>query len=186
MSRIQWEKAIPIFKNRFILKGVLLAIGIPLAGILILIIVLSKGDVFGTDARYFFGLILMFSILAALLVFSLYYGKYAPGFIVDEEGIVNFSQQKQAKTSKTFNMLLIVFGLFRSTYAPISAGYSAICRPVMKIEWKDMKKVRYFPKQYTILVQGGFTEKLVVFCTKGNYEAVVEIIKEKMEQYSKI
>ena len=186
MSRIQWERDVPIFKNRFILKGIGLAVGIPLVGILILIVVLSKGDIFGTDAKYFFGLIVMFSILITLLVFALYCGKYVPGFIVDEDGIVNYSQQKQAKTNKLFNMVLIVFGLFRGSYVPIGAGYAALSRQVMKIEWKDMKKVRYFPKQYAIIVQGGFTEKLAVFCTKNNYESVVRIIKEKMEQYSKI
>lgn len=186
MNRIQWERDVPIFKNRFILKGIGLAIGIPFVGIFILITVLSKGDILGTDAKYIFGLIGIFSILVTLLIFALFCGKYVPGFIVDEEGIMNYSQQKQAKTNKLFNMLLIVFGLFRGSYAPIGAGYPALSRQRMKIEWKDMKKARYFPKQFAVVVQGGFTEKLVVFCTKNNYESVVQAIKEKLEQYSKI
>jgi len=186
MDRIQWERDVPIFKNRFILKGVGLAIGIPFAAVFTVVTVLSKGDILGTDAKYIFGMIGIFSLLVILLVFALYCGRYVPGFIVDEEGIVNYSQQKRAKNNRFYNMILIVFGLFRRAYAPIGGGFSALSKPVAKMEWKNIRKVRCFPKQCAILVKGGFTEKIAIFCTKGNYEAVVQAIKEKMEQYSKI
>jgi len=186
MNRIQWERGVPIYKNRFILKGILLATGIPSSGIIILVTILSKGDIIGTNAKYVFGMIMIFSFLCALLIATLYCGKYAPGFILDEEGIVNYSQQKQAKKNMLYNMVLIVFGLFRGSYAPPGTGFLPKTRPVAKMEWKNIRKARYYPKQYAILVHGGLTEKMVVFCTKDNYEAVVQAIKEKIALYGKI
>lgn len=186
MNRIQWEKAVSTFRNRFILRGILLTIGIPFAGILTLLAVLSENDIFGTDAKYVFCLIGIFSVLIILLVFTLYSGKFAPGFIVDDEGIVNYSQQKQAKKNKLFNMFLIIFGLFRGSYAPAGTEFLSQTRQVMKIRWNNMRNVHYYPKQCTILVKGGFTEKIVVFCTRSNYDEVARKVREKMEQYSKI
>lgn len=186
MNRIQWERDVPFFKNRFILNGIAIAIGIPLGGIIILMLVLSKGALLGKDTTYFFGLVAIFTIQVTVLLLALYCGRYVPGYIVDDEGIVNYSQQKQAKSNRLLNILLIIFGLFRGSYAPVGAGYAALSRQVMRIEWQDVKKVRYYPKQCAIVVQGGFTEKLVVFCNKSNYESVGKKIREKIEQNSKI
>lgn len=186
MNRIQWERHVPIYRNRFILGGVAYAIGIPFAAILIIVTILSKGDILGTDAKYVFGMMGMFFSLCALLILTMFCRKFASGFIVDEEGIVNYSQQKQAKKNKLFNIFLIVFGLFRGSYTPVGTGFMPLTKPVMKIEWKNIRKIRYFPKQFTILVQSGFMERIVLFCTKENYEAVGQVIREKMATYSKI
>jgi len=186
MNRIQWERSVPIYKNRFILTGILKAVGVPFGGLLVLVTVLSKGNILDTDTKYIFGMIGIFSVLCALLVLTLYCGRYAPGFIVDEEGIVNYSQQKRAKKNKFYNMILIVFGLFRGSYAPSGTGFMPKTRPVMKMEWKNIRKARCYPKQCAILVKGGLTEKVAVFCTKDNYETVVRTINEKIAMYTKI
>ena len=186
MNRIQWERTVSIFRNRFVLRGILLALGIPFAGILLLLAILTKYDIFGADAKYVFFLIGIFAVLVVLLVITLFSGKFAPGFIVDDEGIINYSQQKPAKKNKLFNMFLIVFGLFRGSYAPAGTEFLSQTRQIVKIRWNNLRKVHYYPKQYTILVKGGFTEKIILFCTKSNYAVVAQKVREKMDQYSKI
>jgi hypothetical protein len=186
MNRIQWERKVPFYKNRFILRGILFSVGIPFGGMLALVIILLKGNIIGSDAKYIIAMIGVFSFLCTLLALTLSCSRYAPGFIVDEEGIVNFIQKKQAKKNKVYNLILVIFGLFRGSYNTTGIGLAPQTKKVMKLEWKDMRKARYFPKQYAIMVKGGFTETLVVFCTKGNYEAVVQKIKKKMNPYAKI
>jgi len=41
--------------------------------------------------------------------------------------------------------------------------------------------VKYYPRLHTILVVGGFAEKIAVFCSYENYLAVEAIIKKKTE-----
>src|SRR5659263_101861 len=108
MNKLQWEIYVPIFKNRIILKGIGLAVGIPFGIVIAVILIASKGDVFGTDAKYALGMIGLLFLLTFILIIIVYGGKYAPGFIVDDTGIVNYTQAKQAKRSKVINTMLIL------------------------------------------------------------------------------
>lgn len=176
MNRLQWEIYVPIFRNRLILKGLGIAIGIPFGIVIAVIIVTAKGDVFGTDAKYALGLIALLFILTFLLIMIVYGAKYAPGFIVDETGIINYTQHKQAKRNRVLNGLLIALGAISGSPTAVGAGMIAQSRQVMRLNWGKVRKVRYDPKRCTILVNGGFTEKIAVFCTRENY-AQVEAIR---------
>jgi len=89
MKRLQWEINVPIFRNRYRLKGLALAIGIPFGILFAVVIIAVGGDVAGTDAKYALAIIAALLILTFLLVLIVYSGRYAPGFIVDGTGIVN-------------------------------------------------------------------------------------------------
>src|SRR5659263_26837 len=169
MNKLQWEIYVPIFKNRIILKGIGLAVGIPFGIVIAVILIASKGDVFGTDAKYALGMIGLLFLLTFILIIIVYGGKYAPGFIVDDTGIVNYTQAKQAKRSKVINTMLIVLGALSARPTAMGTGMIAQSKQVIGLNWKNVRKVRYYPKQHTILVQGGYTEKIAVFCTQENY-----------------
>lgn len=179
MSYFNWETKISIFKNRFILKEIGIAVGIPFGLLIAFIIYVSKGDIFGTDAKYAIGLIAILFTLTALFLLVVYKGKYAPGFIVDNEGIVNYTQKNQAKTNFVVNMITIILGLFRGDFTVAGAGMLAHSRQVVKIKWKNVRKVKYYPKQYTVYVKGGFAEKIAVFCNSENYDEVSKFIFSK-------
>lgn len=178
MSRIQWEISVPIFRNRFIMHGLALALGLPFGILVLFLIIVSKGNILGTDVKYALALIGILFLLTILLILALYGGRYAPGFIVDNEGIINYTQEKQAKKNKAINTLLAIFGLFRGNFTAAGTGILAHSRQVMKIRWKSISKIQYYPNQKTILVQGGFTEKIAIFCTKENYGEVEKAIRE--------
>jgi len=70
---------------------------------------------------------------------------------------------------------MIIYG---EKYAP-GSGVIAQSRQVIKIKWKEIRKVKYYPREYTIIVRGNLNNKLAVFCTKENYGEVENMIKEK-------
>lgn len=177
--KMQWEIEVPLFKNRFILQGLALAIGIPFGLLITAIVILAKGDIMGTDAKYALFLIGLLFLLTYLFIMLIYGGRYAPGFIMDEEGITNYTQVTQAQKNKLINLLVIILGLFKGNYAAAGSGLMAQSRQVMQIKWKNISKIRYYPKHYTIIIKGGFAEKIALFCTKENYSQVATLIHEK-------
>jgi len=179
MENIQWEIYVKIFNNRFILKGLMVAVGIPFGLLVVAIIILSGGDIMGTDAKYALFLIGLLFIFTYILIMIIYGGKYAPGFIIDDIGITNYTQDSQGKKNKIINSFLIIFGLYSGNFSAAGSGSIAHSRQLVKITWKEINKVRYYPKHHTIIVKGGLTNKLAVFCTEDNYAAVEAAIKEK-------
>jgi hypothetical protein len=179
MNRLQWEIYVPIFKNRYILKGLALTIGIPFGILITFIIIAAKGDILGTDAKYALLLIALLFLLTFLLILIVYGNKYAPGFIIDESGIVNYTQKKQAKRNRIINALVIALGALSGNFTAMGTGMMAQSRQVMQLKWKNIRKVYYDPKRYTILVRGAYMEKIAVFCTQQNYAHVEAIIKKK-------
>lgn len=182
METIKWEKNVPIFKDRFILKGLGIALGIPFGILIIILIILSGGDILGTDVKYPLFLIGLLFLLTTIFIYIIYGGNYAAGFIIDEKGITNYTQQRQAKKNKIINSLLVIFGLASGRYGAAGSGILAQSRQTILVKWRSIRKIRYHPKQHTIMIQGGFSEKIAVFCTPENYDKVEKIIKEHDKQ----
>lgn len=182
MEKIQWEIYIKIFNNRFILKGLAIAIGIPFGVLILAIITLSDGDIMGTDAKYALFLIISLFVITYIIIMFVYAGKYAPGFIIDDNGIINYTQDNQIKKNKIINSILIIFGLYIGNFSAAGSGVITQSRQVIKIPWKEIRKVKYYPKEHTIIVRGGLYNKLAIFCTKENYKDVETAIKEKIKK----
>ena len=179
MNKLQWEIYVPIFRNRYILRGLGLAIGLPFGILIAIIIITAGGDIAGTDAKYALILIAALFVLTFLLVMAVYGGRYAPGFIVDESGIVNYTQPKHAKRGRVIGGLAVALGAMSGNAAAMGAGMMAQSKQVMRLKWKNIRKVKYDPKRHTILVRGGYTEKIAVFCTPENYAQVEAVIRQK-------
>lgn len=181
MDRIQWEILVPVFKNRFFLQGAGIAFGVPFGIVVAIILITSKGDVLGTDAKYSLSLIGLLFVVSFVVISVVYGGKYAPGFIIDNEGITNYTQAKHSKRNKIINNLLIVFGALSGKPSAVGTGMIASSRQVINIKWKNIRKIKYYPEKHTILVWGGFAEKIAVFCTSENYVDVEAMIREKTD-----
>lgn len=171
MDKLQWEIFVPIFKNRFILKGLGLTVGIPF-GILIAVILFTGGS----DAPYALGLIGLLFFLSFIIIMIAYGGKYAAGFILDEKGIVNYTQSRQLKRNRILNTVLMIFGTISFRPAAVGTAMIAQSRQVVRLPWKKIKKVVYYPRQNAILVRGGHSQKLVVFCSRENYAEAERMI----------
>lgn len=168
-EEVRWEISVPIFKNRIILKQLGLAIGIPF-GLVLVIIWLASG--FNIYTLYAFGLIIALFILTWLLLIVVYRGRYEVVFVLNCKGVLSFRQAKEVKKNQLVNGLTIVLGLLSGKPATVGAGMLALSRQKTFLKWKDVTKVIYKPESHTILLWGGWSEQVAVFCTGENYSQV--------------
>jgi hypothetical protein len=179
MDEMQWMIDVPMFRNRYILRGLTAAVGIPFGIVIAVIVIVSKGDIFGTDAKYALGLILLLFLLTYFLILAVYGAKYAAGYIVNDKGVTNYSLPKQAKRSRIIN------GYFGRNRRHFGTAKRRCRRADCAIQAnhgdqrKNIRKVVYDPKRSTILIRGGLTEKIAVFCLDENYGRVAQTIREK-------
>ena len=177
-QKLQWEIYVSIFKNKYILRGLALAIGLPFGLLIAIILIVSGGDL-GSDAGYALGMIIALLVLTVLFVLIIYGGRYAPGFIIDESGVTNYTQAKQQKKNRVVNGLAIALGLMSGNLTAAGAGMMAASRQTMRIKWKSIRKVRFDDKRRVILLRGGLAEKIAVFCTEENYMTAKAMVQEK-------
>ena len=169
MEKIQWQISVPIFRNRVILKQLGLAIGIPF-GLVALVIGLTSGK--SVYTLYGLGLIAALLFFTWLFIMAVYRGKYETEFVLDQKGVLCRTQAKQAKKDRIVNALTVMLGLLSGKPAVAGAGMMAQSRQEVFIRWSRLTKVKYKPKSRTILLRGGWTENIALFCADENYEQI--------------
>lgn len=165
-GEIRWQISIPIFKNTIILKQLGFAKGIPF-GLVAVFIGLASGCSIYT--LYALGLITGLLILTWLLLTVVWGGMYKVEFALDHKGVFCRTQAKQVKKNRIINTLTVVVGLLSSKPATTGAGLLAQSRQEVFLKWNRVTKVKYKPKSHTILLWGGWTEQIGIFCTAENY-----------------
>lgn len=171
---IRWEISVPIFKNTVILKQLGLAIGIPF-GLVALVIVLASGR--SRDTLYALGLMAALLLLTWLFILAVYRGKYEAEFVLDGKGILCRTGARQAKKNRIANTLTVMLGLLCGKPAVAGAGMLAQSRQETFLRWDYIQNVNYKPQSHTILLRGGWTEKIALFCTEENYEQVEAVVR---------
>jgi len=166
---VRWEISVPIFKNTVILKQLGLAIGIPF-GLVALVIVLVSG--ISRDTLYALGLIAALLVLTWLFIMAVYRGKYEAEFVLDGKGVLYRTQAKRARKNRVINTLTVILGLLTGKSAAAGAGMLAESRQETFLRWNCITSVKYKSKSHTILLRGGWTKNIALFCTEENYEAV--------------
>jgi hypothetical protein len=178
-SSTGWEISVPIFRDPIILRQLALAIGLPFGLVALIPIIATGGKILNIYALYAVVLTVVLFFCAFLLIMVVYGGKYAAGFTIDDQGILSYTQEKQAKCNRVINVFTVVLGLLSGKPSAIGAGLLAQSRQRVFIKWSRIRKVKSYPKSRTVLVSGGFGERIAVFCTKDNYSEVEALIKEK-------
>ncbi len=176
IEKAQWTNSIPIFKNLIILKQLGIAVGLPF-GLVIAFILISSG--WSKDSLYAAALIITALLLVYLLIKVVYGGKYEAEFAVDEKGIYCRTEEKQASKSRLLNGLTVLAGIFSGNPAVSGAGLLAKSKNRIFIPWTNVSKIKYIEKHFVILINGGFAEKITLFCTRENYGEIERIIKGK-------
>ena len=169
VEKIQWQISVPIFRNTVILKQLGLAIGIPF-GLAALVIGLTSGK--SVYTLYGLGLIAALLLLSWLFIVVVYRGKYEAEFVLDGKGVLCRTQAKQAKKNRIVNTLTVVLGLLSGKPAAAGAGMLAQSRQEVFLRWNRVTKVKYKPKSRTILLRGGWTEQLALFCADESYPQI--------------
>lgn len=182
MESLQWQISVPLFRNAVILRQLGLAIGIPF-GIVALVIGIASGK----SVYTLYGLGLVFALLFFTWIFVLvfYRGKYEAEFVLDKNGILCRTQAGQAKKNRAVNALAVVFGLLSGNPSAAGAGMLAQSRQEVFLRWNRITKVRYKPKSLTILLWGGFSEQVALFCTEDGYSQVEREVMFRTAQLEK-
>jgi hypothetical protein len=171
-DKLEWTISVPILRNSIILKQLGKAIGIPF-GILIIFLIIWK-------ATYALILIGALFLLTYLFIRIIWGGKYKVGFELDKTGIRNFTMGKQAKQNRVVNILTIIAGLLTGKFSAAGAGFLAHSKQDVFIMWRNIKKVKYHPVHNTVMLRGGLTENMAVFCTAENYADVETYIRSSV------
>lgn len=167
--KIQWHISVPIFKNTVILKQLGIAVGIPF-GLVALVIGFASGK--SVYALYGLGLIGALLLFTWLFIMAVYRGRYEAEFVLDDKGALCRTQAKQAKKNRIVNVLTVVLGLLAGKPAVAGAGMLAQSRQEIFLKWNRVTKVKYKPKSRTILLQGGWTQQIALFCADENYPQI--------------
>lgn len=177
IEKLDWIISVPIFKNSTILSQLTVALGIPF-GLLCVFLFFSSS---GKDRIYALGLIATLLLLTYLFIMVLYGGNYDVAFVLDDKGVLCYTQPRQAKKDRIVNGLAIVLGLLSGKPAVAGAGMLAGTKQSTFLGWNNIRKVKYAPKQHVVILRGGWTEKIAVFCTKENYGEVKAVINGKIK-----
>lgn len=166
MDRIQWEISVPIFRNSVILKQLGIALGISF-GLVAVIIWLISGEII--YSLYFLCLVAGLLFLTWLFILAVYGGKYDVEFELDSKGALSRTQSKQARKNRIINGLTIFLGMLSDKPSAVGAGKLAQSRQEVFLKWSKITKVKYKPRSFTILLRGGWTENIALFCSSENY-----------------
>jgi hypothetical protein len=172
-DKLEWTISVPILRNSIIIKQLGIAIGIPF-GILIIFLIFTKA---------WYGLILITALLlfTYLIIMIVWGGNYHVGFELNKNGIRNYTMEVQAKKNLVINAATIILGLFSGKLTVAGAGFLAQSRQDVFIKWKNIKKTKYLPAKYTVMVRGSLTENIAIFCNRDNYPDVEAYIRACLE-----
>ncbi|MPN57937.1 hypothetical protein SDC9_205633 [bioreactor metagenome] len=121
---------------------------------------------------YGLGLIAVLLFLTWLFIMAVYRGKYEVEFVLDDKGVLCRTQAKQAKKNRIVNALTVILGLLTGKPAAAGAGMLAQSRQEVSLRWNRVTRAKYKPKSRTILLRGGWTENIALFCADDNYEQI--------------
>jgi hypothetical protein len=181
VKNLEWSIRVPIFKHSVILKQLGIAIGIPF-GLLLIVFLLISNPENRIYSIYAFGIIILLFLLTYIFIQLVYRGKYAVSFILNEEGVQYSTQSDTVKKNRIVNGLVISLGLLSGKPTISGAGLLANSKQSVTIKWKNIKQVRYEPKQKTVMLRSSPLENIAVFCTDENYPIVETYIKGKLSQ----
>ncbi|HHU12849.1 MAG TPA: hypothetical protein GXZ64_06445 [Clostridiaceae bacterium] len=174
---MEWACRVPIFRHPVILKQLGIAVGIPF-GIVAIIIWLTSGK--SIYLLYALGLIAALFLLTWLFILALYGGKYDVEFTLNSDGVRCRTGSKQARKNRIVNALTVGLGLFSGRLTTAGAGVLAQSRQDVFLKWARITKVKYRPGSQTILLRGGWTENVAIFCTEENYAAVEQMVRQQV------
>ncbi len=177
MEPLQWQIRVPIFRNRVIVKQLGLAVGVPF-GLVALVIGLSTGK--SVYTLYGLGLVAALLLLSWLFIWVVYRGQYEVEFELDSRGVRCRTQAEQAKKNKIVNNLTLALGFLSGRLTAAGAGMLAQSRQDVFLRWDRVTRVKYKPKSRAILLRGGLTESLALFCAQENYARVERVVRERL------
>ncbi len=176
IQELAWSASVPMFGHPLLLKQLGIVFGIPFGSLAVFIGVSSGKSVYTLYALGFIGTFLLLTFLLTTLVYG---GRHKADFVLSEKKAFYKSELNQTKKSRIINNLTVFLGLFSNMPTVAGAGMLAQSRQEVSIPWKSVKKVKYMPKHYTILLKGSLMQSIALFCTEDNYNEVKQFVAQR-------
>jgi len=173
---MHWATSVPIFRHPVIVRQLCLAIGLPF-GVLVVVLCLMADDL--RSLIYPLSLIGGLFVLTWVFIMVVWRGRYEVECMLNSDGVRCRTQKAQAKKNRIINTLTVVLGLLSGKPGVAGAGMLAQSRQDQLIRWKNIRKVKRYPRTHNILVHGGFAEHLALFCTPENYQEVDALVRRR-------
>lgn len=176
---LEWKTRVSFFRNNLVTRQIAAVVGIPFGLLLLWMGRLGFADG-AREARYAFYFVGFFLATGALFVTAVFGGGYDVEYRLDESGVYAANQERQRKRLGA----LFWLGLFLSLCARSStaAGSSLLARGSLRrsLRWSALRAAKFNPKERLIVVKGNAADKIYLFCTPENYEAVRAVVERRL------
>lgn len=186
-SEITWDIDIKILSNKFIVKQIYMAFGIPCVILFLFVSILNISDGIESFYEYFEsikGILYIsvgFLIIPIPIIFIFFKNRYPFTFLLDDKYAIMATRKEQRKKNSLMSNLLIFVGLLSAKPGIVGTGLINKNNNDVMINFSNIKQVRLFKKEKTIYLKGSFPEKLYLFCTEENYNYVLKYVKAKVK-----
>lgn len=124
--------------------------------------------------------------LTALMIVAVYGNRSYAVFEIDEKGIRQYPTKKTHRKNTAINTILFLLGL--ASGRPGYAGAALIAQSTnsASITWRNVGKLKFYPRQKAIAVKNSWRTVLVIYCTPENYEEVSQFMYSKFNSINKL
>ncbi len=178
-QRTEWQIKVSLFRNYLLVQPLVTLSLLYAAGLLLGFFSVRK---IVTEDIFLVGLILwsIFYLLNLLFFLSLFSGKRHQVYILDEQGIFKYSSAKKIPKGRFLSYLVNYFYYMRSDHFNAGDNFYLQGKELGRIAWKDILKVKYNFKRSTIMVNSGFSDKMLIHCHPDEYDEIRLLIRKKM------
>ena len=178
---LRWEIGVPILTNRFIMTQLAFAFGIPVIIIIAIVFAVSNWNGSLLIKTLFYALIavVLLLLVSALIILAIYGNRSYSIFEINEKGIKQYPAKKTEKKNVIVNTILFLAGIFLAKPGYMGTALTANSTNYASIKWKDISKLKFYPKQKAIMVKNKWRTVLVVYCTEENYNEIYRYMSNK-------
>lgn len=187
MKEAKWDMDVSILTNTIVMREVMYVFGVAFGAVVALVMGLIIHDhglagLFSlgmdSDLKYPLMLMSMWLGLTALFILVFWHNKYPLTYTLNSYGVLLESRREQVSKNQKVGCLLMLLGALMGQAGAVGIGLLATGNQDMQMPWKDVKKVRYYPKRRVIQLNGGYSVRMIIFCRPDNYAFVAKQIEE--------
>jgi uncharacterized membrane protein YedE/YeeE len=177
-TAIMWKKKVPLLTNLFIMKDMVLVLGIACGVLLAFLLLISGGEDLDQIIQVW---ALVCAIIGGLLVVScliVFFNRMNMEFSVGPEGVLMAVGSKERKIDSA----VAIIGMLTGNIRVAGAGLLAKSNEALLAEWPKIKKVTIYRNQKVIALKIGLLTPMRLYCLNDNFAAVEGMIREKAKK----
>lgn len=176
---IAWDISFPLATNRFFLYDMIKVTFLSCLALLLIFVVIiataTSWDTFPSLLRIIAIFFVAFNALYFFLALVFFGNRYPARFVVSERGV---SWETRSKRGKTANLTAVIIGVLARKPAVAGAGLLGMSGESDSMAWKDIKRVKAYPKANVITLMNNWRVVTRLYCSPDNFLKVLEKIQD--------